>query len=190
MHSEKYIRTICCVLQEQLRDTALLVIANKQDISGAMKAAELTSELDLLSLRNRPWCAWGLQGVPYCHDYPTTGSGVPMQLEAPFVCVSVAYFHSFVRRDVGILTPPHLLWEYDALIGDYLLYYSALIKILACQRTFENTVHSGVAGAVLLTDGGPMCVRRRYIQSACGTTGEGLYEGLDWLSENMGKIGS
>ena len=59
MHSKKCILTLYSVLQEQLRDTALLVIANKQDIPGAYKAAELTSELDLLSLRNRPWCAWG-----------------------------------------------------------------------------------------------------------------------------------
>ncbi|XP_038975045.1 ADP-ribosylation factor 2-like [Phoenix dactylifera] len=27
--------------------------------------------------------------------------------------------------------------------------------------------------------------RRWYIQSACATTGEGLYEGLDWLSSNI-----
>jgi hypothetical protein len=25
----------------------------------------------------------------------------------------------------------------------------------------------------------------RYIQSTCATTGEGLYEGLDWLSSNI-----
>jgi len=25
----------------------------------------------------------------------------------------------------------------------------------------------------------------RYIQSTCATTGEGLYEGLDWLSNNI-----
>lgn len=25
----------------------------------------------------------------------------------------------------------------------------------------------------------------RYIQSTCATSGEGLYEGLDWLSNNI-----
>ena len=25
----------------------------------------------------------------------------------------------------------------------------------------------------------------RYIQSTCATSGEGLYEGLDWLSSNI-----
>ena len=28
----------------------------------------------------------------------------------------------------------------------------------------------------------PAC---RYIQSCCATSGEGLYEGLDWLSQNI-----
>lgn len=27
----------------------------------------------------------------------------------------------------------------------------------------------------------------RYIQDTCATSGEGLYEGLDWLSENIGS---
>jgi len=31
----------------------------------------------------------------------------------------------------------------------------------------------------------------RYIQSTCATSGEGLYEGLDWLSNNIAsKVGS
>ena len=29
--------------------------------------------------------------------------------------------------------------------------------------------------------------RKWYIQSTCATTGDGLYEGLDWLSSNLGK---
>merc|ERR1712038_573421 len=29
--------------------------------------------------------------------------------------------------------------------------------------------------------------RTWYIQGACGTTGEGIYEGLDWLCETLGK---
>lgn len=28
-------------------------------------------------------------------------------------------------------------------------------------------------------------VAYRYIQAACATSGEGLYEGLDWLSSNI-----
>jgi hypothetical protein len=28
----------------------------------------------------------------------------------------------------------------------------------------------------------------RYIQSTCATSGEGLYEGLDWLSTNIVKV--
>lgn len=29
---------------------------------------------------------------------------------------------------------------------------------------------------------------RRYIQSTCATSGEGLYEGLDWLSNSISKV--
>ena len=36
-----------------------------------------------------------------------------------------------------------------------------------------------------------MCVRGcRYIQSTCATSGEGLYEGLDWLSSNIANAAS
>ena len=28
--------------------------------------------------------------------------------------------------------------------------------------------------------------RRWYVQAACATTGHGMYEGLDWLSEKLG----
>ena len=32
---------------------------------------------------------------------------------------------------------------------------------------------------------GPPAAFHRYIQSTCATSGEGLYEGLDWLSSNI-----
>jgi len=42
--------------QEELRDAALLVLANKQDLPNAMSAAEMTEELGLHeSLGNRRW---------------------------------------------------------------------------------------------------------------------------------------
>ena len=31
--------------------------------------------------------------------------------------------------------------------------------------------------------------RRWYIQSTCATQGQGLYEGLDWLSNEVAKLG-
>lgn len=39
-----------------------------------------------------------------------------------------------------------------------------------------------VAARSTLTSGRHRC---RYIQSTCATSGEGLYEGLDWLSTNI-----
>ncbi|KAL0375854.1 UNVERIFIED_CONTAM: ADP-ribosylation factor 2 [Sesamum calycinum] len=36
-----------------------------------------------------------------------------------------------------------------------------------------------------------LIISARYIQSTCATSGEGLYEGLDWLSNNIAnKVGS
>jgi len=41
--------------EDQLRDCIALVFANKQDLPGAISAAEITDKLGLHSLRNRPW---------------------------------------------------------------------------------------------------------------------------------------
>merc|ERR1712021_296200 len=41
--------------EEEMRDAALLVYANKQDLPNAMAAAELSEKLGLSSLRSRPW---------------------------------------------------------------------------------------------------------------------------------------
>ncbi|CAK5085403.1 unnamed protein product [Meloidogyne enterolobii] len=41
--------------EDELRDSVLLVFANKQDLPNAMNAAELTDKLGLHTLRNRNW---------------------------------------------------------------------------------------------------------------------------------------
>lgn len=41
--------------EDELRDAAVLVFANKQDLPNAMSAAELTEKLRLSSLHNRSW---------------------------------------------------------------------------------------------------------------------------------------
>jgi len=41
--------------EEELRNSALLVFANKQDLPNAMTVAELTDKLGLHNLRNRKW---------------------------------------------------------------------------------------------------------------------------------------
>jgi len=41
--------------EEELRGAAVLVLANKQDLPGAMSVAELTDKLGMHSLRNRRW---------------------------------------------------------------------------------------------------------------------------------------
>lgn len=41
--------------EEELKDAALLIFANKQDIPGAMTAAEVSEGLGLGSLKSRQW---------------------------------------------------------------------------------------------------------------------------------------
>ena len=41
--------------EDELRDAAVLVFANKQDLPNAMSVAEVTDKLGLHSIRNRKW---------------------------------------------------------------------------------------------------------------------------------------
>jgi len=45
--------------EDELRDAALLVFANKQDLPNAMKVQEVTERLGLNKLRNRQWYIQG-----------------------------------------------------------------------------------------------------------------------------------
>ncbi|PHH62130.1 hypothetical protein CDD81_7561 [Ophiocordyceps australis] len=56
------------ISDREMRDSLLLVFANKQDIAGAMKPNEVTEALDLASLKDRVWFV-----VPSC---ATTGAGL------------------------------------------------------------------------------------------------------------------
>ncbi len=40
---------------DELRDAALLILANKQDLPNALSAAALTDKLGLINIRNRMW---------------------------------------------------------------------------------------------------------------------------------------
>jgi len=41
--------------QDELKDSALLVLANKQDVAHAASVAELSEKLELFSIKTRPW---------------------------------------------------------------------------------------------------------------------------------------
>lgn len=43
------------LMEDELRDAALLVFANKQDLPNAMTATELTDKMNLHTLRSRSW---------------------------------------------------------------------------------------------------------------------------------------
>ncbi len=56
------------VAEEELKDAAILVLANKQDLPGTMRVDELTSKLGLHNLRSRNWYIQGTKA--------TTGAGL------------------------------------------------------------------------------------------------------------------
>ncbi|KAI8575910.1 hypothetical protein K450DRAFT_259350 [Umbelopsis ramanniana AG] len=49
--------------EEELKDAALLVFANKQDMQGAMNAAEVSEALGLSTLKNRQWSIFTTSAV-------------------------------------------------------------------------------------------------------------------------------
>merc|ERR1712080_10086 len=49
--------------EDELRDAALLVFANKQDLPNAMKVQEVTERLGLNKLRNRQWYIQGASAL-------------------------------------------------------------------------------------------------------------------------------
>ena len=63
----------------------------------------------------------------------------------------------------------------------------AVLLVFANKQDLPNAMN-----AAEITDKlGLHALRQRqwYIQSTCATSGEGLYEGLDWLSSNIAKKG-
>lgn len=56
--------------EDELRESILLVFANKQDLPNAMSAAEMTDKLGLNGLRHRQWCVSALLGPMDC--FPLT----------------------------------------------------------------------------------------------------------------------
>lgn len=97
--------------EDELKDSVLLVYANKQDLPNAMSPAEVTDKLGLNDLRGKT--------------------------------VSPLF----------ILRP---------LVGS---------RVGTRWWTWANALHR----------------LQWYIQAACATAGDGLYEGLDWLSQELAK---
>ena len=54
---------LLCLSEEELKDAALLVFANKQDINGAVSPSELTTILEMGNLKNRKWLVQGSSAV-------------------------------------------------------------------------------------------------------------------------------
>jgi small GTP-binding protein len=48
-----------CLIEEELKDAALLIFANKQDLNGAVSPNELTEILEMGKINNRRWLVQG-----------------------------------------------------------------------------------------------------------------------------------
>lgn len=49
--------------EEELREAVLMIFANKQDMPGAMSAAEVSEALSLDTLKNRTWSIYKTSAV-------------------------------------------------------------------------------------------------------------------------------
>jgi ADP-ribosylation factor-like protein 1 len=53
----------CASQEEELRESALMVFANKQDLPGALTAAEISEKLGLATIKNRQWAIFQTSAV-------------------------------------------------------------------------------------------------------------------------------
>lgn len=62
----------------------------------------------------------------------------------------------------------------------------ALLLVFANKQDLPNAM----SAAEISDKIGLHTLRQRtwYIQNTCATTGDGLYEGLDWLSQQLSKV--
>jgi hypothetical protein len=155
-------------LQDELRDAVLLVFANKQDLPNAMNAAEITDKLGLNTLRQRNW--WGALGLQ------PPASVLPLELV--YAC---ALWGAAVEWGRSRLPSTHPGGRRAAQPCSPLPPPS---PILPSQSNLGGCPCMGYAAANHAPC--PVCSTRRYIQSTCAVSGDGLYEGLEWLSQVCG----
>ena len=60
-HNEEEFHAI--LAEEELRDAAVLVYANKQDLPGALSEAEVSEGLDLHNIKTRPWAIFKTSAI-------------------------------------------------------------------------------------------------------------------------------
>lgn len=82
--------------EEELRDAALLVFANKQDQPGAKGAGEISEALKLGELRDRNWSIVACSAID--------GKGIDEGMDWLVVCFSFYSYHFF------FLLAPALFW--------------------------------------------------------------------------------
>lgn len=72
--------------------------------------------------------------------------------------------------------------ELERMLGEHEM-RSAVVLVFANKQDLPNALPPSQMSEALKLDG--LRSRQWFIQPACGTTGDGLYEGLDWLSRAL-----
>ncbi|RQM14326.1 hypothetical protein DD237_003717 [Peronospora effusa] len=233
--------------EDELRDSVLLVFANKQDLPNAMSAAEMTDKLGLHGLRHRQWfiqacCATTgdvIMGMAFSRVFERLFGKKEMRilmvgLDAAgkttilyklklgevvttiptigFNVETVEYKNiSFTVWDVGGQDKIRPLWrhyyqntqglifvvdsndrdrvdaardELHRMLNEDELRDSVLL-VFANKQDLPNAMSAAEMTDKLGLHG--LRHRQWFIQACCATTGDGLYEGLDWLSATLQK---
>ena len=63
----------------------------------------------------------------------------------------------------------------------------ATVLIYANKQDLPNAAAISALAEALDLSGGALRGKTWYIQACCATTGDGLYEGLDWMSSSLSK---
>lgn len=130
------------IWQPELRNAAVLIFANKQDLPQSMAVSEIAVKLGLHTLSQRRWYASYFSCIQRFGIFFIQSKIIFLNSYFPSKTCLVEYF---------FLVHQHLRWE-DSNLKVFFFFF------------FE---------------------KKRYIQGTSATSGQGLYEGFDWLCNNI-----
>lgn len=168
-------------------DAVVLVLANKQDLPGAMTAAEMTQALALASLRSRDWyiqstCATAGQGIYEGEwNFLVQSWGAAVRVHAGVICDVDGWLRSAEPWCVGPKglgkQPPECLEARCSLVARMEAFCWLLLgkkRLLGAWEGFDACSCGRLCVSRALADGPPLPPHP-------------AYTGLDWVSENIAK---
>ncbi|GKB13244.1 ADP-ribosylation factor 2-B isoform X2 [Tanacetum coccineum] len=177
--------------EDVLRDAVLLVFANKQDLPNPMTVTEITEKLDLQSFQQRHWhiqstCATSGEGLYEGLEW--LSNNIANKGRQPF-------WKHFLHGKAGLIFVvdsndrdriAETRNELHKLLNEDVVRADAVLLVFANKQDLPNSMT--VTEITEKLDLQSFQQRQWHIQSTCATSGEGLYEGLEWLSNNIAKL--